>query len=77
MLIIISKLDKTSYDTSKSLQPIVLLNIVGKLIKNVISNRIQVHSIASNFIHLNQIDDIKKWSTMDTGIFLTYLICIG
>jgi len=59
MLIIIPKLNMTSYDASKSFQPIVLLNTVGKLIKKVISNKIQVHSIASNFIHLNQMGGIK------------------
>ena len=40
--IIIPKLNKFSYNTLKTFQPIVLLNTVGKLIKEAISNRIQV-----------------------------------
>lgn len=39
--IIISKPNKKSYDSSKAFRPIVLLNIFGKLIKKVISKRLQ------------------------------------
>jgi len=46
--IIILKPNKSSYNTSKTFWPIVLLNTVGKLIKKVISNRIQVYFIVSN-----------------------------
>lgn len=38
--IIITKPNKTSYDSPKSFQPIVLLNILRKLIKKAISNRL-------------------------------------
>jgi len=75
--IIISKPNKSLYNISKAFCPIVFLNILGKLIKKVISNRLQVHSIASNFIHLNQLGGIKQYSTIDTGIFLTHLIRTG
>ena len=51
MSIIIPKPNKSLYNTSKTFQSIVFLNTVGKLIKKVISNRIQVHSITLNFIH--------------------------
>jgi len=70
--IIISKPNKTLYDNSKIFWLIVLLNTVGKLIKKVISSRLQVYSTALNFIYLNQIGDIKQQSTTNTGIYLTY-----
>ena len=75
MLIIILKINKFSYNTLKIFWPIILLNIVEKLIKKAISNRIQAHSIPSNFIHPIQICGVKQWSTTDTGIFLTHIIC--
>jgi len=39
--IIIPKLNKASYGISKMFRPIVLLNMLGKLIKKVISERLQ------------------------------------
>jgi len=47
--IIISKLNKATYDLSKMFQPIVLFNILGKLIKKVIGERLQtsIHYIKS------------------------------
>ena len=51
--IIITKPNKTSYNSPKSFQPIVLLNILRKLIKKAISNRLQVHFITSDFLHPN------------------------
>ena len=53
---------------------IVLLNMLGKLIEKVISNRLQVHFIALNFIYLNQLGSIKQYLTINAGIFLTHLI---
>jgi len=58
--IIIPKLNKLLYDTPKSFQPIVLLNIIGKLIEKAISNRIQVHSIVTNFLYPNQLGGIRQ-----------------
>jgi len=40
-------------------RPIVLLNILGKLIKKVIGERLQFHAIANNFIHSNQLENLK------------------
>ena len=40
----------------------------------MISNRLQVHSIASNLIYPNQLESIKQCLMIDTGIFLTHLI---
>jgi len=39
------------YDIPKVFYSIMLLNILGKLIEKVISKRLQVHTITSNFIH--------------------------
>ena len=39
--IIILKPNKASYNTSKMSRPIILLNMLGKLIKKVISERLQ------------------------------------
>jgi len=75
--IIILKPNRSLYNTSKTFQPIVLLNMVGKLIRKFISNKIQVYSITSNFIYLTPIGGIKQWSTIDTRVFLTHLICMG
>ena len=74
LFIIIPKSNKSLYNIPKAFCLIFLLNMLGKLIKKVISNRLQVHSIASNFIHLNQLGGIKQHSTIDTDIFLTHLI---
>jgi len=76
MLIIIQKPNKPLYNTSKIFQPIVLLNMLGKLIEKAISERFQIHSIASNFIYPNQLGDIKQCSIINIGIYLTYLIYI-
>ena len=75
MSIIIPKPNKPSYyDTPKAFHPIILLNTLGKLIEKAISSRLQIHTIASNFIHPSQLEGIKQCSTMDARIFLTYLI---
>jgi len=53
-LIIISKLNKSSYDSSKLFYLIVLLNMLGKLIENVIGKRLWFHTIINNFVHPHQ-----------------------
>ena len=40
MFIIIPKLNKASYNTSKTFRPIILLNMLGKLIEKVIGKRL-------------------------------------
>ena len=55
MFIIILKFNKSSYDTPKIFYLIILSNILGKLIEKAISNKLQVYSIASNFIQLGSI----------------------
>ena len=49
--IIIPKPNKVLYDSTKTFRLIVLLNTLGKLIKKVISNRLQFQSILKNLIH--------------------------
>jgi len=73
--IIIPKPNKSLYDSPKSFWPIVLLNTIGKLIEKVISNRIQIHAISSNFLHPNQLGSIWQCPTMDAGVYLVYIIC--
>ena len=77
ILIIISKLNKLVYDSSKMFYLIILLNILGKLIKKAMSKRLQIYSIVSNFVYPNQLGGIKQQSTLNTGLYLIYLICIG
>ena len=72
--IVISKPNKISYDMPKSFRPIVLLNILGKLIKKVIGERLQ---FSNNFIHQSQLKGLKSNSMTDIGITLTHFICMG
>ena len=73
--IIIPKPNKTSYNSLKIFRPIVLLNTLGRLIKKVISERLQFQSIFKNFIHPCQLDGLKQHSTIDVGVVLTHFIC--
>jgi len=50
-MVIIPKLNKQSYNSPKSFIPIVLLNILGKLIKKVIGKRLQFQIASNDFIH--------------------------
>ena len=77
LTIVISKPNKASYNLSKSFRPIVLLNTLGKLTKKVISDKLQFHVIANNFIHQSQLGSLKFESMTDAGIVLTYFIHMG
>lgn len=77
ILIIISKLNKLVYDSSKMFYLIILLNILGKLIEKAMSKRLQIYSIVSNFVYPNQLGGIKQQSTLNTGLYLIYFIYIG
>ena len=72
--IIIPKSNKTLYDSLKSFHLIMLLNMLGKLIEKVIGERIQFYPTSNNFIYSNQLEGLKQYSTLNVGIFLTYLI---
>ena len=58
-------------------RPIVLLNILGKLIGKAISDRIQLHVVSNNFIHHSQLGGLKFKSTTDAGVTLTHFIHMG
>ena len=77
MLIIIPKPNKVSYNSLKMFQPIVLLNILEKLIEKVISKRMQVQAISLTFIYSNQVEGLKQRSLVDTGFYLIHLIQVG
>ena len=65
------------YDQAKLFCPIVLLNILGKLIEKVITERLQFTVVNNDFIHLSQLDGLKFKSTMDTRIALTHIMRSG
>lgn len=67
-LVVIPKPNKELYNTPKSFQPIILLNITDKLIKKVISTQLQFHITSNNFLNLNQFSSIKQQSTINTGL---------
>ena len=75
--IIIPKPNKASYNMPKSFRPIILLNMLGKLIEKVIGDRLQFHVLSNNFIHQSQLRGLKFKSTMNASIALTYFIYIG
>ena len=68
---IISKPNKLAYDSPKNFCSIVLLNILGKLIEKVISERLQIQSIVSSFMYLNQLEGLKQYSTLN-ALYLTH-----
>ena len=72
--IIIPKSNKALYDSPKSFRPIVLLNMLGKLIEKVIGERLQFQMISKNVIHPCQLGSLKQCSTMNAGVVLTHLI---
>jgi len=65
---------KTSYNLSKSFQPIMLLNTTGKLFEKMIGERIQFFSISNNYIYLYQLGELKHRFTIDVDVALTHLI---
>ena len=72
--IIILKPNKVLYNFPKIFQPIVPLKTLGKLIKKVIREQLQFYAISNNFVHLNQLGELKQYYIIDAEIFLTYLI---
>ena len=76
-IIVILKPNKVSYDMLKSFRPIVLLNMLSKLIEKVIGDRFQFHVISNNFIYQSQLRGLKFKSTADAGIVLTHFIYMG
>ena len=77
MIIVIPKPNKESYNFLKSFQPIVLLNMLGKLIKKVIGKWLQFCLISNDFIHSYQLGDLKQRSMLDADAALTHFIQSG
>jgi len=75
MFIIISKPNKALYNTPKMFRPIILLNMLGKLIEKVIGKRFQ--ALSKNMIYSCQLRGLKQWSTTDAGIVLIHLIYVS
>ena len=76
-MVVIPKPNKKSYDSPKAFRPIVLLNIVGKLIEKVIGECLQFNMASNNFIHPSQLSGLKFKSTIDTEVALIYIIRTG
>ena len=74
---VIPKLNKQLYDSPKSFRPIILLNMLGKLIEKVIVERLQFQVMANDVIHPSQLGGLKFKSTIDAGIALTHIIYLG
>ena len=53
--VVIPKLNKAMFNSSKSYQPIILLNTIGKLVEKMIGKYLQFHTISNNFIHFSQL----------------------
>ena len=75
--IVISKPNKMSYVQPKVFRPIILLNILGKLIEKVITERLQFTVVHNNFIYPSQLGSLKFKSTSDASIALTYIVRSG
>ena len=72
--IIIPKPNKESYNSLKSFRPIVLLNMLRKLIEKVIGKCLKFSLISNNFIHLCQLGGLKQRFTSDASVTLTHFI---
>jgi len=51
--------------------------MLGKLIEKFIRERLQFQALSKNMIHSCQLGDFKQYLTIDVGIVLTHLICVG
>ena len=73
--IIIPRLNKALYNTTKSFCPIILLNMIRKLFKKIIGEWLQFYIISNLFIHPYQLSSLKWRSTADAEVALTHSIC--
>ena len=76
-MIVISKPNKSAYNSPKLYQLIVLLNTIGKLFQKMIGEHLQFHTISNSFIHHSQSGGLKQRSTTDAGVVLTHIIHSG
>ena len=58
--IIIPKPNKVLYNSPEMFHPIVLLNILGKLIEKVIGEHLQFHAISNNFEQFHPSQSIRR-----------------
>jgi len=75
--VIIPKLGKLSYLTPKLFRPIVLLNMLSKLVEKMLSCHMQYDGVQHGAFQPNQFGGISQHSTEDAGVFLTHLIRAG
>jgi len=76
-MIVIPKPNKTSYDSTKSFCPIVLLNTTGKIFEKMIREQLQFLLISNNFIYPCQLGGLKHHLSTDTGVALIHIIHSG
>jgi len=57
--VIIPKPGKLAYDTPKAFQPIVLLNMLGKLIEKIITRQLQFDAVKHSVLYPNQLGSIS------------------
>jgi len=74
LTVVIPKPNKLAYDQPKSFCSIVLLNTLGKLIKKIITERIQFLVAKNGFIHPSQLGGLKFKSITDAGVALTHIV---
>jgi hypothetical protein len=77
VLVIIPKPGKPSYDKAKAFRPIVLLNMIGKLIEKMIACRLQFKSLDSSALHPCQTGSIMQRSVEDAAVALTHHVRTG
>jgi len=73
-IVVIPKPNKALYDFPKLFRPIVLLNMLGKLIEKVIVERLQFLTTANDFIYPSQLESLKFKSITDAGVALIHII---
>ena len=76
-MVVIPKPNKSTFNSSKSYRPIILLNTIGKLFKKMIGEYLQFHTISNNFIHHSQLEGLKQRSTMNVSVVLIHIIHLG
>ena len=54
-----------------------LLNTLGKLIENIITERLQFLVVKNDFIHPSQLGNLKFKSTTDADVTLTHIVQSG
>jgi hypothetical protein len=75
--VIIPKPGKPVYNKAKAFRPIVVLNMMGKLIKKMIARRLQFESLDLGTLHPCQTGGIMQWSVEDAAVALTHHVCTG